>query len=154
MDVTSEDRLKRGRKGSDADKEKKVPNRSDYGISGFNVDQDGNLLFVSPITRKAFIVSPDRKVESFGKGGSAPGRFAVPRSIVRDKSGNYLVSDILRCVVMIFDKKFDFITEFGGRGYDPGNLIGPTEMALDEDSNLYVTQLMERGVSVYKIVSD
>lgn len=162
MDVTSEDRVKRGRKGADKDKdkekekekEKREPKRDDYGIAGFSVDHEGNLLFVSPVTAKAYIVFTDRKVESFGKRGSAPGRFAVPRGIVRDKSGNYLVSDILRCVVMIFDKKFDFITEFGGRGYRPGNLIGPTQIVLDDDSRLYVTQLIERGVSVYKIGSD
>jgi hypothetical protein len=154
MDVTSEDRLKRGRKGTDTDKEKREPRRDDYGIAGFSVDHEGNILFVSPITAKAYIVFANKKVESFGKRGSAPGRFAVPRGIVRDKSGNYLVSDILRCVVMIFDKKFDFITEFGGRGYGPGNLIGPTEIVIDEDSRLYVTQLIERGVSVYKIGSE
>ncbi|SPQ00546.1 conserved exported hypothetical protein [Candidatus Sulfobium mesophilum] len=154
MDVKSDDRGKRGRKGEDRDKEKKELKRDDYGISGFSVDHEGNLLFVSPITAKAFIVFADRTVDSFGKRGSAPGRFAIPRGIVRDKSGNYIVSDILRCVVMIFDKKFDFITEFGGRGYGPSNLIGPTEIVLSEDSKLYVTQLTERGVSVYNIVGD
>lgn len=125
--------------------------RSDYGIAGLNVDYEGNLVFASPVNAKAYIVSPDRKVDSFGKRGSAPGRFAVPRGVTRDKAGNYLVSDILRCVVMIFNKDFQFITEFGGRGFWPGSLLGPTEIVVDEDSKVYVTQLIERGVSVFKL---
>lgn len=128
--------------------------RSDHSIAGFYVDHEGNMLFSAPITARAYVISSDKKVDSFGKRGSAPGRFAVPRGMARDKSGNYLVSDILRCVVMVFDRNFEFITEFGYRGWGPGNLIGPTQIALDEDSKLYVAQLMERGVSVFKLEND
>jgi hypothetical protein len=148
MDIQPERSL--ARKTAKGGKPEEVK-RSDYGIDGFYVDPEGNMLFTSPITAVAYIVSPDRKVESFGKRGSAPGKFSVPRGIARDKSGNYFVSDILRCVVMIFNSKFDFINEFGYRGWGPGNLIGPTAMAVDDDSRLYVTQLMDRGVSVFKI---
>ncbi len=154
MNIRPEEKVRRGPKGAEEDKQKKEVKREDYGIAGFSVDHEGNMLFVSPITAKAYIVSPDRKVDSFGKRGSAPGRLSIPRGIVRDKSGNYLVSDILRCVVIIFNKNFDFITEFGGRGFGPGEFIGPTEIVLDEDSKLYVTQIMDRGVSVFKITSD
>ncbi len=157
-DIKSDSRVKLRREAEredadkDKEKEKWEPKRADYGIAGFNVDHEGNLLFVSPVTAKAYIVfSPDHKVKSFGKRGSAPGRLAVPRGIARDKAGNYLVSDILRCVVMIFDKDFEFVTEFGGRGIGPGDLVGPTEMVMDEDSRVYVTQIMDRGVSVFKI---
>jgi hypothetical protein len=51
--------------------------------------------------------------------------------MARDKSGNYLVSDILRCVVIIFDKDFEFIAEFGYRG-SADNLMA-TDMAVDDD---------------------
>jgi len=128
--------------------------RENYGIAGFYVDHEGNMLFTSPITALAYIVSPDLKVESFGKRGSAPGKFAVPRGIARDRSGNYFVSDILKCAVMVFDRNFDFLIEFGYRGFMPGNLIGPSAMEIDDDSKLYVTQLMERGVSVFKLTSE
>ena len=125
--------------------------RADHSISGFFVDHEGNMLFAAPITARAYVVYPDKKVESFGKRGSAPGRFAVPRGMARDRAGHYIVSDILRCVVMIFDKDFEFITEFGYRGWGPGSLIGPTQMVLDQDSKIYVTQLMERGISVFRL---
>jgi hypothetical protein len=52
---------------------------------------------------------------------------------------------------MAFDKDFSFLTEFGFRGAGPGNLIGPRELAADNGSRIYVTQLRRRGVSVFQI---
>ena len=148
MDIKPEKSPRRREEKSSASLE---VNRADYSIAGLTVDHEGNLLFANPINAKAYIITPDLKVDSFGKRGSAPGRLSIPRGVARDTAGHYLVSDILRSVVIIFNKDFDFITEFGGRGSRPGSLLGPTEIVLDEDSKIYVTQLGERGVSVFKI---
>ena len=125
--------------------------RADTGIVGFNVDREGNMLFTVPAIARAYVVSPDRTVRSFGKRGSAPGRFGIPAGIVADAAGHYLVADTLRCVVMVFDKDFGFLTEFGFRGTGPGNLIGPRELAVDNGSRIYVSQLRRRGISVFQI---
>ncbi len=125
--------------------------RADTGIVGFNLDKDGNMLFTVPVIARAYVLSPDRKVRSFGKRGSAPGRFGVPAGIAADPSGNYFVADTLRCVVMAFDRDFKFLAEFGFRGFGPGNLIGPRELAVDNKSRLYVAQLRRRGVSVFQV---
>jgi DNA-binding beta-propeller fold protein YncE len=125
--------------------------RADTGIVGFNVDREGNMLFTVPAIARAYVVSPDRTVRSFGKRGSAPGRFGIPAGIVADAAGHYLVADTLRCVVMVFDKDLGFLTEFGFRGTGPGNLIGPRELAADNGSRIYVAQLRQRGVSVFQI---
>ena len=80
---------------------------------------------------KAFVVSPDGKVTaSFGKAGSAPGLFGIVGGIAKDDQGNYLVVERLRSVVMVFDKEFRFLKEFGYRGDKPGNLIRPNEVAV------------------------
>ena len=61
------------------------------------------------------------------------------------------MADTLRCVVSAFDKKdFTFKGDFGYRGLEPGNLIAPMELAAMND-RIYVSQSMNRGVSVYKI---
>ena len=125
--------------------------RADNDILGFAVTSLGNMLFTVPSTGKAYVLTPDNQVKGFGKRGSGPGKFGIPAGIVEDSSGNYLVADTLRCVVMIFDKDFRFIKEFGFRGLKPGNLIGPRELVLDKDDRLYVTQLRRRGVSVFKL---
>lgn len=127
--------------------------RPDTEISGFSLDRNGNMLFTVTVLFKAFIVSPDGKVAgSFGKSGSAPGMFGIVAGITADDHGNYLVVERLRSVVMVFDKEFRFINEFGYRGDKPGNLIRPNEVAVGNSGKLYVTQSRKRGVSVFSVI--
>lgn len=128
--------------------EKDRPNTE---IFGFSVDGRGNMLFTIPVLFQAFRVSPEGKVSSFGKGGSAPGMFGVVSGIVADDHGNYLVSDSQRNVVMIFDPAFRFITEFGYYGTKPQNLVRPRDIALGNSGKLYIVQLGNRGVSVFSV---
>lgn len=125
--------------------------RAESGMVGFNVNKEGNILFTVPVHFRAYKLSPDRKIESFGKKGSAPGRFGVVAGIISDEKGYIYVADTLRCVVMIFDKDFRFQNEFGYRGFRPGNLIAPMDIEVDGNSKVYVTQSARRGISVYKI---
>lgn len=127
--------------------------RRDSGIVGFNLDSQGNFLFTIPVRFSAYVVSPDKKVRVFGSRGSAPGKFNVVSGIAADDSGNIYVADILRCVVMIFDKELNFRNEFGFRGLEPGNLIAPMELAVNSD-RVYVAQTRSRGVSVYRIFTN
>ena len=125
--------------------------RADSQMDGFSVDKDGNMLFTIPVFFTAYRLSYDGKIESFGKSGSLPGEFSIVSGIASDKNGNYLVADKLRCVVMVFDNNFNFIAEFGHRGYKAGNLIIPNDLALDSKDRVYVAQGQRRGVSVYKL---
>jgi hypothetical protein len=125
--------------------------RRDTGIVGFNVDKEGNILFTIPVLFQAYKLSPDRKIVSFGQRGSAPGKFNVVGGIVSDDQGYLYLTDTLRCVVMIFDKDFKFLKEFGYRGYRPSNLIAPMELTVDNRGRIYVSQSARRGVSVFKI---
>lgn len=125
--------------------------RTSNEIGGFSVDRDGNVLFTVPVLFRAFKLTPDKKVSSFGRPGSAPGRFGVVGGIVADDQGNFYVADRLKSVVIIFDKEFNFQTEFGYRGIKPQNLIGPRNLGLDQNDRLYVSQVSNRGISVFKI---
>jgi len=127
--------------------------RSETGMAGFSMDDDGNMLFTIPSIFSAFVVSPDGKVKSFGVRGSSPGKFNIVGGITRDDKGNCFVVDTLRGVVMVFDKDYKFMTEFGNWGFDPGNLVSPMEVATGRDK-VYVTQSRGRGVSVYRVSED
>ncbi len=124
--------------------------KQDTVMVGFSVDREGNMLLTVPVNFQASIISPDRKVRSFGTRGSSPGRFNIIGGIIADDFGNIYIADTLRCVVMIFDKDFEFKKEFGYRGDAPENLIAPLEMAIDGEK-LYTTQSRNRGVSVFRI---
>jgi hypothetical protein len=120
-------------------------------IEGFSVDRNGNMLFTIASLFSAFKLFPDGKIASFGKPGSAPGRFGVIGGIVADDKGYYYVADRLRCVVLIFDQDFTFQKEFGYRGTKPHNFIGPKNLGLGDKGRLYVSQVNNRGISVFKI---
>ena len=125
--------------------------RGEADIGGFSVDREGNMLFTIPVFFSAYILSPEGQIQAFGGPGSAPGGFGVIGDIVADERGYYYVADRLKCVVDIFDKDFQFQSEFGHRGSRPDNLIGPKNLVLDAEGRLYVSQLASRGVSVFKI---
>ena len=132
-----------------------VKDRPNTEIFGFNLDSEGNMLFTVPVLFKAYVVSPDGKIAaSFGKSGSAPGLFGIVSGIAKDDMGNYLVVERLRGVVMVFDKEFRFLKEFGYRGNKPENLARPNEVAVGNAGKLFVTQVRDRGVSVFHLAID
>jgi len=131
--------------------ELKEKDRGNMEIAGFSVDKEGNILITVPVLFRACILSPDGTFSWFGRPGSVLGKFNIVAGIVRDSRGNYLVVDKLKCAVMVFDKDFNFLTQFGYRGLNPGNLIAPDEIAIDDSDRIYVTQTRKRGVSVFKL---
>jgi hypothetical protein len=129
--------------------------RDESGLGGGAIDHDGGFLFTIPASAKVYLISADGKQRVFGKRGSAPGRFGVVTGIAVDRDGNILVVDKLRCVVMIFDRtNFTLIKEFGNRGFQPGNLIGPDDILVDKQNRAYVSSLRKRGISVYQLSSN
>ena len=123
--------------------------RGNLEISGFSIADDGSILFTVPVLFTAYRLYPDRKLDYFGRPGGAPGRFNIVGGIALDSKGNYLVADKLKSTVMIFDKNFNYVTQFGFRGGRPGNLIIPEDLVIDKADRVYVTQNGMRGVSVF-----
>lgn len=131
----------------------KIPekDRAQNEISGFSIDGEGGMLFTVSVLFQAYRLTPEGAISSFGRSGGGPGTFGVVSGIASDDRGNIYVSDRLRCVVMVFNKDFEFLTEFGYRGHEPANLIVPNDISVDSDGKLYVAQARERGVSVFAI---
>jgi hypothetical protein len=125
--------------------------RGQVGAGGFSVDPDGNMLFTVPVLFAAYKLLPDGTIRGFGRPGSAPGSFGIVGGIVSDDRGYYYVADRLKCAVLVFDQDFKFQSEFGYRGPRPENLIGPRHLALDGKGRLYVSQLKNRGISVFRV---
>jgi hypothetical protein len=122
------------------------------GLNGFTVDHEGNLFFTVPVLFSAFRLSASGELTAFGRSGSSKGKFGVVAGIATDDMGYVYVADRLRSVVLVFDPRLEFETEFGYRGNQPSNLIVPDDVAVDGNGNVYVGQAANRGVSVFKIV--
>lgn len=125
--------------------------RGSVEITGFSVDDRGNILFTVAVLFKAYVLSPDGKLASFGRPGGAPGLFNVVAGIAADSKGNYLVADKLKSAVMVFDSNFNFLTQFGYRSARPGSLIVPYDIAIDRKDRIYISQAHKQGVSVFKL---
>jgi hypothetical protein len=126
--------------------------KEDAMMECFSIDGEGNFLFTIPPLFRAYKISPDRKITYFGKPGGAPGRFNIVAGIATDRRGNILVVDKLKCAVMVYDKDFKFLTQFASRGWRPGFLIAPEDIAVDSQDRVYVTQAGKKGISVFKII--
>ena len=124
--------------------------RRDLGLSGFAVDQAGNLLFTVAPLFKAYVYTPGGELRSFGTPGSAPGKFNVVSGIAADEQGRLFVVDTLKCAVLVFDRNLEFRGEFGYRGRAPGRLIAPSRVVVG-GGLVYVAQNAGRGVTVYQV---
>jgi hypothetical protein len=80
--------------------------------------------------------------------------FGNVSGIAKDDKGNYLVVERFRSVVMVFDKEFRFLKEFGYRGSKPENLARPNDVAVGNAGKIFVTQVRDRGVSVFHLATD
>jgi hypothetical protein len=128
--------------------------RGNVELMDLTVHSDGSMLFAIPVLFRAYRLYPDGNISSFGKPGSAPGRFNIVSSMVVDSAGNYLIVDRLKYTVMIFDDKYEYRTQFGFKGRKPGNLIAPDQIAIDKNDRVYITQNGKRGVNVYRVTHD
>jgi DNA-binding beta-propeller fold protein YncE len=134
----------------DAGAEKNKLEGAEFG--GFNVDGQGNILFTIPEIFLAFILSPDGEIKNFGSAGSAPGKFSLIGGITSDDLGYIYVADRGKNVIIVFDKELQFQVEFGYRGARPENLIGPENLGFQSRGGmLYVSQLRNRGISVFRM---
>lgn len=131
----------------------KETDRARNDIAAFGMDARGNMLLTIPTMFRAFVISPEGDVRSFGHSGSAPGAFGVVAGIVADEDGKVIVADKGRGVVMIFDERLEFLAEFGSGADGRSGLVRPTDLALGASGKLYVTQARDRGVAVFKVSS-
>jgi hypothetical protein len=125
--------------------------RGNVELAGFSVAEDGSILFTIPVLFSAYRLYPNGALVSFGKPGSAPGRFNITGGIVLDSRGNYLVVDRLKSTVMIFNGEYKYMSQFGFRGVKAGNLVAPSDIVIDGQDRLYVTQGGGRGIAVFRL---
>lgn len=129
----------------------KLPQEVELEVNDFSVDREGNILFAVPVVGDAFRLSPDLRLDRISTRGSGPGKFGIPAAVVADGKGNYLVSDMLRSVVMVFDRNFAYRGAFGGRHAGPDALAVPRNLVIDANNRLYVSQTEKMGVSVFQL---
>lgn len=122
-------------------------------LGGFDVDAQGTILYTIPTAFRAFRRKPGEKAEAWGKPGTSRGNFGIAGAITGDDSGNIIVADRARGVVLVFAPNLLFLREFGTTGAREARLVGPGRVAMGSGGKLYVTQLAMRGVAVFSLTS-
>ncbi len=88
--------------------------------------------------------SPDGELLiSWGEPGHGPGQFIVPHAIAIDKQGRVLVADRHNNRIQIFDVDGHYLTQWD-------DLILPTDIFIDNDQTVYVSELHPR-LSIFDI---
>ena len=79
-------------------------------------------------------------VGPYGADGSAdPGYFSSPRGIGVNSAGNLYVADTGNHRVQKFSPSGQFLFSWGSQGSGVGQFILPTDVAVDENGYIYVT---------------
>ena len=119
-------------------------------------------IAISPITGQVYIadsgndhiqvLNPDLTFSrSFGKKGSANGRFQYPRDIAIDSRGLVYVADWGNHRIQKFTPDGKFVAQFGSGGFGPGQLELPRGITIDTAGTglVYVSEGGNHGVSVF-----
>jgi len=121
-------------------------------IIGLAID-DSDRLFVSDTKlHRIMVFNKDHKIE----GGINEGGLIDPAGMVVDNENRFLyVADAGRDQVMVYDAdNLNLIRTMGTVGKkhtltEPGQFAAPTNVALDADNNLYVTDMFNNRVEVF-----
>jgi hypothetical protein len=91
--------------------------------------------------------------KTLGSFGSGPLKFTMPKSVAFEYSGStlsrYYVVDSFQSNVQVIDATTNtFLGEFGGYGYDAGNLVSPSDVQIDQSSPLSPVLLVANEIGL------
>jgi predicted membrane-bound mannosyltransferase/DNA-binding beta-propeller fold protein YncE len=85
----------------------------------------------------------------FGQ-GEAPDSFYGPRGLAMDAQGRLYVTDTGNKRVVVFDGNGDYITQFGGAGFEPGFFDEPVGITIDKQGAVYVADTWNQRIQVFE----
>ena len=118
-------------------------------IVGRVTAEQGKFLLPVPTLGKIYIYSSDGAlIKILGYSGSRTGEMTFPIRAVLTPDSSILVLDKHRHNVLCFNRNYDFIGEFGGRGFNPGWFYHPTLLAIDAEEQIYVGQVFANRIQI------
>ena len=100
-------------------------------------------------------------VEEFGSSGSSDGRFNSPSGLAIDTDNDFLyVADKdnhrIQIMTTVGDNSLDALTfsdEFGANGSDDGEFNKPTDLAINNNEQLYVVDSLNNRIQMFELTS-
>jgi len=86
--------------------------------------------------------------------GQSTDTFWGPRGIAVDQNGNVLITDTGNKRIVVFDKDLNYITQFGGAGFEAGQFDEPVGIAINSDGHVIVADTWNRRVQSFSLDSE
>ncbi len=125
-------------------------------FSDIFIGNNDQIYAVSEGMGKVYVFSKfGRLLFKASQKGGTKGKLSRPRGIsVDEKNKLIFVVDYMRQIVQLMDIKGKFLTEFGGYGNFPGYFNYPTSITVDNDGYIYVADMFNSRVQVFKIIKN
>ncbi|MDH5189920.1 MAG: NHL repeat-containing protein [Gammaproteobacteria bacterium] len=115
------------------------------------VSPQGNIHVVDVLNARVQKFTGDGKfLVQISKWGVLPGQLFRPKGIALDSQQHVYVGDSYMGVIQVFDKESRFIHVLGNKG-EPQRFDTPLGMAISRNGHLYVAEMIENKISVYKL---
>jgi DNA-binding beta-propeller fold protein YncE len=123
------------------------------GPSGLTVDRYGRVLVADTHFYRVLVYTDEGKLLlQIGDGiqGTTPGRFGYPTDVVTDRSGNFYVSEYgENDRIQVFSPDGQWLRQWGGHGFEPGEFLRPRALAIDAKDRLYVADSCNHRIQVF-----
>lgn len=98
---------------------------------------------------RVFDARTGKHLFDFGKRGSGPGEFNLPRDAAFGKDNKLYIVDGGNFRIQIFDADGNYLKSFGKVGKSPGNLGRPKEIDTDASGNSYVVDSAFANLQIF-----
>ncbi len=123
------------------------------GPSGLTVDRYGRLLVADTHFYRVLVYSESGEILfQIGDGvqGTTPGRFGYPTDVVIDRAGNFYVAEYgENDRIQVFSPEGNWLRQWGGHGYEPGEFLKPRALAIDDHDRLFVADSCNHRIQVF-----
>ncbi|MEH2435685.1 MAG: scytonemin biosynthesis PEP-CTERM protein ScyF [Nostoc sp.] len=129
-----------------------IPGRFFFGPSGVTFDKTGNVYVGDFNGERILKFTPDGKQIGVigGANGTALGQFQGVAGVrISPVSGNIFVADQYNNRVQVLDPNGKPLLAFGSAGSEPGQLLQPIGIEVDDQENVYVADSINSRVQVF-----
>ena len=120
--------------------------------TGLSIGLDGKVLVADTHYYRMLVYSPQGELLSTlgGKPGSEPGEFGLVTDVVQDSEGAYYIAEYGEFDrIQKFTRSGEFQKQWGGHGSEPGQVMRPQKLALDEEQRIWVTDSCNHRIQVF-----
>lgn len=120
--------------------------------TGLTVDDQDQVLVADTHYYRVLVYTREGKLlKILGQGkGNQPGHFGLVTDAVRDRQGNYYVSEYGEWDrIQKFSPEGKFIKQWGGHGSQPGEFMRPQNMQMDEQEHIWVVDACNHRIQAF-----